>query len=84
MKRTITRVPQASCSRLPPDVFQRVQAQLIENANAGGGGVRNGFGALLKGLLRCSCCDASMVPSVTKKGDRRYRYYVCSKAQKFG
>ncbi|MEI6538848.1 MAG: recombinase family protein [Planctomycetota bacterium] len=69
---------------IDPDVFQRVQAQLIQNSNGGGGGVRNEFGALLKGLLRCSCCDASMVPSITKKGDRRYRYYVCSKAQKLG
>ena len=69
---------------IDPDVFQRVQAQLIQNSNGGGGGVRNEFGALLKGLLRCSCCDAAMVPSITKKGDRRYRYYVCSKAQKLG
>lgn len=67
-----------------PDVFKRVQALLVKNATGGGGGVRNEFGALLKGLLRCSCCDASMVPSITKKGDRRYRYYVCSKAQKLG
>ena len=69
---------------IDPDVFLQVQAQLIQNSNGGGGGVRNEFGALLKGLLRCSCCDAAMVPSITKKGDRRYRYYVCSKAQKLG
>lgn len=25
-----------------------------------------------------------MVPSITKKGERRYRYYVCSKTQKLG
>ncbi|MFO0426069.1 MAG: recombinase family protein [Planctomyces sp.] len=67
-----------------PDVFQRVQSLLIQNSVGGGGPVRNAFGALLKGLLRCSCCDAAMVPSITKKGDRRYRYYVCSKAQKLG
>jgi site-specific DNA recombinase len=66
------------------EVFQRVQTLLIQNSVGGGGSVRNSFGAVLKGLLRCRCCDAAMVPSITKKGDRRYRYYVCSKAQKFG
>lgn len=25
-----------------------------------------------------------LVPSITKKGERRYRYYVCSSAQKLG
>jgi site-specific DNA recombinase len=69
---------------IDPDVFQRVQTLLIQNSVGGGGGIRNAFGAVLKGLLRCSCCDAAMVPSITKKGERRYRYYVCSGAQKLG
>ena len=66
------------------EVWQQVQTLLSKNGRNGGSDVRNQFGALLKGLLRCSCCDASMVPSITKKGERRYRYYVCSSAQKLG
>src|SRR6185437_6896071 len=47
--------------------------------------VRNKFGALLKGLLRCAACDAAMSPShSTKNGKTRYRYYVCCGAQKLG
>jgi site-specific DNA recombinase len=46
--------------------------------------VRNKFGALLKGLLRCGPCGCAMSPSHTTKGDKRYRYYVCSNAQKRG
>ncbi|MGN6547188.1 MAG: zinc ribbon domain-containing protein [Aureliella sp.] len=49
----------------------------------GGADVRNKFGALLKGQLRCSACDCAISPShTTKKKARRYRYYVCSSAQK--
>ena len=66
------------------ELWQRVQTLLAKNGRNGGSDVKNQFGALLKGLLRCSCCDASMVPSITKKGERRYRYYVCSSAQQLG
>jgi hypothetical protein len=69
---------------IKPDVWQQVQTLLSQNGRNGGTAVRNQFGALLKGLLRCSCCDTAMVPSITMKGDRRYRYYVCSSAQKLG
>jgi site-specific DNA recombinase len=66
------------------DAFDRVQALLRHHARTGGLTVRNKHGALLKGLLRCSPCDAAMVHAYTQKGGRRYRYYVCSKAQKVG
>jgi site-specific DNA recombinase len=69
---------------IKPDVWQQVQTLLSQNGRNGGTAVRNQFGALLKGLLRCSCCDTAMIPSITTKGDRRYRYYVCSSAQKLG
>jgi site-specific DNA recombinase len=40
---------------------------------------------LLKGLLRCVPCDCAMTPAhTTRKGSQRYRYYVCSGAQKRG
>lgn len=67
------------------DVWRKVQAQLNRNGRSGGGEVRNKFGALLKGILRCKACDCSMIPShSTKAGNKRYRYYVCSNAQKRG
>ena len=41
--------------------------------------VRNKFGALLKGLLRCVPCDCAMTPThSTRNGNKRYRYYVCT------
>jgi site-specific DNA recombinase len=66
-------------------VFQRVQEALRRNGRSGGAPVRNRFGALLKGLLRCTPCGCAMTPShTTKNGRKRYRYYVCSGAQKRG
>jgi len=39
--------------------------------------IRGKFGALLKGLVRCVCCDVAMTPNhKTKAGIKRYRYYV--------
>jgi site-specific DNA recombinase len=67
-----------------PAVFQRVQAVLLRNGVSGGAPVRNQFGALLKGLLRCVPCGCAMTPAHSKKGERRYRYYVCTQAQKRG
>ncbi|HEY7312889.1 MAG TPA: zinc ribbon domain-containing protein [Gemmataceae bacterium] len=47
--------------------------------------VRNQFGALLKGILRCVPCDCAMTPAhTTRNGTKRYRYYVCTAAQKRG
>jgi site-specific DNA recombinase len=65
-------------------VFARVQELLRSNGRTGGAPVRNRFGAFLKGLLRCAPCGCAMCPSHTCKGDKRYRYYVCSNAQKRG
>jgi site-specific DNA recombinase len=68
-----------------PDVWQRVQSLLGRNGRTGGSAVRNKFGALLKGILRCVPCDCAMTPShSTKDGTKRYRYYVCTTAQKRG
>jgi site-specific DNA recombinase len=67
------------------DVWQRVQAILERNGRSGGGEVRNKFGALLRGILRCSPCNSSMVAShTTRGGNRRYRYYTCRNAQRRG
>ena len=67
------------------EIWQRVQSLLQRNGRTGGAAVRNKFGALLKGILRCVPCDCAMSPThSTKNGTKRYRYYVCSRAQKRG
>lgn len=67
------------------DIWQRVQAILSRNGRTGGAAVRNKFGALLKGILRCSACDCAMTPThSTKDSTKRYRYYICTNAQKRG
>jgi site-specific DNA recombinase len=67
------------------DVWQRVQALVARNGRTGGTWVRNKFGALLKGLVHCAACGCAMVHTHTsRKGTKRYRYYVCAGAQKRG
>jgi site-specific DNA recombinase len=65
-------------------VFQRVQALLQPVSRGGTPPVRNKFGALLKGILRCTPCGCAMTPCHTTKGEKRYRYYTCTAAQKQG
>lgn len=68
-----------------PDLWQQAHAIMQRNSRTGGAAVRNKFGALLKGLLRCVACDSSMTPThSTKNGKKRYRYYVCCHALKRG
>jgi len=68
-----------------PEVFERVQRMLKYNGRSGAANVRNRFGAILKGLVRCVPCGCGMVPThTTKNGNRRYRYYVCANAQARG
>ena len=38
----------------------------------------------MKGLLYCRPCGLAMSPTYSSKGNKRYRYYVCSQAQKSG
>jgi site-specific DNA recombinase len=66
------------------ETWEKVQKILQSNGRSGGVEVRNNYGALLKGLLRCASCDAGMVHTYTAKGSRRYRYYVCEQAQQRG
>lgn len=66
------------------EVFSRVRVLLRENRRNGGSEVRNRYGALLKGLLYCGACKTSMIHSYTTHRGKRYRYYVCSHAQKNG
>jgi site-specific DNA recombinase len=66
------------------DTWHKVQAQLREHGQSGGGPQRHTGGFLLRGLLRCAPCGAAMTPAHTRRGSRRYRYYTCVRAQKRG
>jgi site-specific DNA recombinase len=66
------------------DTWRKVQALLQRNGRSGGGPGRNTQSFLLKGLLRCAACGCGMTPSHTRRGTRRYRYYICTHAQKQG
>ncbi len=68
-----------------PEIWQRVQDRLRHNGRTGGRQVRNKYGALLKGILRCASCDAGMVHTYTQKTPNKlYRYYVCVNAHQKG
>ena len=67
-----------------PGIFHQVQALLRRNGATGGAPVRNQFGALLKGRIGCVPCGCAMTPTHTTRKGRRYRYYLCSDAQKKG
>jgi site-specific DNA recombinase len=70
---------------ITPEVWQRTQVLLQRNGRSGGSFVRSQFGALLKGLLHCVPCGCAMTPSQTSRnGNRKYRYYTCTSAQKRG
>ncbi|MCC6672179.1 MAG: recombinase family protein [Planctomycetes bacterium] len=64
--------------------WQSVQQVLLRNRRTGGAEVRNRYGALLRGVIRCGSCGCAMSHGHTEKRGRRYRYYVCLQAQKQG
>jgi site-specific DNA recombinase len=67
------------------DIWNRVQEQLNRNGRRGGRNVRNKWGALLKGLVRCGSCDCGMIHTYAQKKDKPlYRYYVCINAHQRG
>ena len=63
--------------------WQKVQ-ELLQRHRHRGSTERNESGAILKGLLYCRPCGCAMSPTYSNKGSKRYRYYVCSQAQKRG
>lgn len=69
------------------EVFERVQAVIKRNGSNGGTVVRNRYGSLLKGILKCGSCGCSMgctYSSGRSSSGIQYRYYVCLSAQKRG
>ena len=64
------------------ELWQRVNEQLLSRGfPACHSGPKD---ALLKGLLWCEPCGASMILSQTSTKGRSYRYYVCMNAQRRG
>jgi site-specific DNA recombinase len=64
--------------------WEKVQQILQRNGRDGGVEVRDSYGALLKGLLRCATCHAPMIRTQSTKDSRRCRQYVCVGAQQRG
>ena len=62
------------------EIFERVQQRLKQNGS-GRKTDRVRVEALLRGLLYCSGCGSSMYQVCASSGQRRYRYYVCLRAQ---
>jgi site-specific DNA recombinase len=65
-------------------VWQDVQALLAHHGGARRSAERNPSQALLLGLVRCRPCGCAMTPAYVTRGNKRYRYYTCSAAQKRG
>jgi hypothetical protein len=65
-------------------VWHEVQTLLSQNGRSRGVVERNHSKALLQGLLRCRPCGCAMTPAQVTRGNRCYRYYTCSAAQKKG
>jgi site-specific DNA recombinase len=77
--------PGEQTALIDADTFGRVQALLRSHGPEVGPPSVHRFTALLKGLLRCVCCNCAMTPAhTTRKGGLRYRYYTCVQAQKSG
>ena len=70
---------------IDPALWQQVQDLLRAHGSASARAVRCSSGALLAGLLRCQPCGCAMTPAqAARNGGKRYRYYVCTAAQKRG
>jgi site-specific DNA recombinase len=63
-----------------PADFQRVQTLLRRNGQTRGAPVRNKFGALLKGIIRCVPCDCAMTPSHTTGNRSAWSKNCCERS----
>ena len=64
--------------------WDAVQERLRANGARGGAATKNRTGALLRGLVRCGHCGSAMLHTFTTRGDRRFRYYACSRLHNEG
>lgn len=58
-----------------------MQQILRRNGRNGGSDVRDSYGTLLKGLLRCAFCNSGMVRRYTTHESLRHRAYACVGSQ---
>jgi hypothetical protein len=65
-------------------LWQQVQDLLGTHKQNQGSLLGNRIGALLKGLLFCRACGCRMTPTHVTASGKRYRYYLCTRAQKGG
>jgi site-specific DNA recombinase len=61
--------------------WEHAQQILKRNGCDGGAEVRDSYGTLLKGLLRCASCDAGLVRIYTTRASYHHRAYVCRHSQ---
>ena len=65
-------------------IWDRVQALLATNGHAHACETRRKTAALLKGVIRCGHCGRAMGTTFTTRRGKRYRYYLCNRAEKHG
>jgi len=66
------------------DTFNKAQTILAENKIKRKPSKNEKFTGLLNSILRCKACEAPMSHTYTSKENIKYRYYVCTHAQKHG
>ena len=67
-----------------PEVFKEVGESLRKNGRIGMIRASTSFDGMLRGILRCAKCNRAMRHTSSGRGTKRYRYYVCGKAEKQG
>jgi site-specific DNA recombinase len=65
-------------------LWEQVQAALKGNRVVRGNEARGETPAMLRGILRCGHCGATMGITYTKRHGKLYRYYLCQRASKNG
>ncbi|MEQ1829767.1 MAG: recombinase family protein, partial [Pirellula sp.] len=56
---------------VPEELWNNVNKKLKHNGKTGGIAVRNKFGALLKGLVRCVACNCAMTPKTGRRQEAK-------------
>jgi DNA invertase Pin-like site-specific DNA recombinase len=76
--------PGQHAALITQELWDQAHAILATNARTRANQTRAVTPALLKGLIRCGHCQASMGITFTKKANKKYRYYKCLHALKAG
>ncbi len=66
------------------EMWRRAHQVIEENRDNRAKHARAKAPALLRGIIRCGVCDASMSPVSSIRRDKSYRYYTCGHASKSG